>query len=129
MDSITLILTALTAGAASPKVTAVQDAYTELKTLIQLKFESKHIAVIALTEFEKRPEIWKAPLEEELRKTGSEQDEKIIVEAKKVVALSQDKQITTGKYNMQMTGNVQGIVIGDNQQMTMSFGNISKENR
>ncbi len=91
MDPVTLILTALTSGAAASAQTttseAINDAYQGLKTLIQRKFAGKATAEIALVEHEKKPEVWKAPLEEELRGTGSGEDQEIIASAQKVMTL------------------------------------------
>jgi hypothetical protein len=131
MDTITLILTALMVGAAATtkeKASIVaQDAYYGLKALIRRKFEGKTAAVIALIEYEKEPEIWKAPLEKELKETGSGEDQEIIAVAQKLLALIQPEQAAMGKYNVKITGNVQSIVMGDKQQVTTSFGDISKE--
>jgi hypothetical protein len=131
MDPVTLILTALVAGAAaSVKDTAsqaVKDAYSGLKALIQRKFVGKPTAELALTEHEKKPDVWKAPLEEGLKETGAEQDQDIIAAAQQLMTLVQPQQAAMGKYNVQITGNVQGFAQGDYQQVTMNFGNEPRE--
>ena len=112
MDPIILILTALTAGAtASLKDTAnqaVKDAYDGLKTLIKKRFVGKHDAEMALAQHEKKPEVWKAPLEEGLKETGVDRDQEIIAAAQQLMKLIQPQQAAMGKYNVQITGNVQG---------------------
>ena len=56
-----------------------------------------------------------------------DQDENIIETAQKVMTLIQPQQAAMGKYNVQITGNVQGYAQGDYQQVTMNFGNEPKE--
>src|SRR5258708_31539720 len=111
MDPITLILTALTAGAtASLKDTAnqaVKDAYNGLTTLIKNKFAGKSDAEMALTQHEKKPNVLKAPLEESLKETGVDRDQDIITAPQHVMTLVQPQQAAMGKYNVQITGNVQ----------------------
>lgn len=126
MDPITLILTALTAGiAASAKDTAsaaLKDSYNGLKTLIQRKFVGRPSAEMALTEHERKPDVWKAPLEEGLKETRSDQDKEIIAAAQRLMTLVQPQQAAMGKYNVQIIGNVQGYTQGDYQQVIMNFG-------
>jgi hypothetical protein len=131
MDPVTLILTALTAGAAaSAKDTAsiaVNDAYSGLKGLIQRKFASKPTAEIALMEHEKKPDIWRAPLEEGIKETRIDQDQEIIAAAQRLMTMVQPQQAAMGKYNVQITGSVQGFAQGDYQQVTMNFENEAKD--
>lgn len=131
MDPVTLILTALTAGAtASMKDTAslvVKDSYNGLKALIQSKFENKPKAQAVLLDHEKDPETYEKPLKKVLTEEHVDQDKDIVEFAQKVMAQVQPQQAAMGKYNVQITGNVQGSAIGDNQQVTMHFGDESKE--
>ena len=131
MDPVTLILAALTAGAAaSAKDTAsvaVKDAYDGLKGLIQRKLANKPAAQMALAEYEKKPDIWRAPLEEEIKEIRINQDKEIVAAAQKVMSMVRPQQAAMGKYNVQITGNVQGFAQGDNQQVTMNFGNEVKD--
>jgi hypothetical protein len=126
MDPISLILTALVSGAtASVKDTAnqaVKDTYNGLKTLIQNKLVGKPDAEIALAKYEKKPDAWKAALEDELKEARVAQDTAIIEAAQKLMKLVQPQQAAQGKYNVQITGNVQGFAQGDNQTVHMSFG-------
>lgn len=131
MDPITLILTALAAGASvSVKdVTnqAVKDAYNGLKSLIKNRFAGKPAAEVALAEHEKKPDVWKAPLEEGLKEADVDQDQDIIAAAQQLMRLVQPQQAAMGKYNVQITGDVQGYAQGDYQQVTMNFGEPPKE--
>ncbi len=131
MDPVTLILTALIAGAtASIQATAseaIKDAYAGLKTLLQRKFAGKSSAEVALAEHEKKPDIWKAPLAQGLKETEADQDQDIIAAAKQLIQLAQaqsgDKKNTTITFQ----GPAQGTNIGDHNTITQTFGDISSE--
>jgi hypothetical protein len=131
MDNTTLslILTALSTGAVvgfkDTATQAVKDGYEKLKELIQKKLAGTPSALVALTEHEKHPEIWKAPLEEGLKATGADQDEEVISAAQQLLSLVHPQQaMMMGKYNIQTMGNVQNQIVGDHP--TITFNN-SKE--
>lgn len=131
MDPLTLILTALGAGATAgtKEVTsnALKDAYTGLKTLIQREFAGKSSAKLALTEYENDPETWAVPLKKILAQTQVDQDSEIIEAAQRVMAQVNPQQAAMGKYNVQITGNIQGFAQGDYQHVTMNFRNEPEE--
>ncbi len=133
MDPITLILTSLAAGAAAGGQTAVSDAikdsYSGLKALIARKFAGKPSAEVALNEHESDPKTWEEPLKKALMQEHIDQDREIVEAAKKVMTLVQQQQAALGKYNVQITGNVQGFAQGDYQQVEMTFGSDPKEKR
>src|SRR6266446_3787327 len=108
MDPITLILTALVSGTtASVKDTAsqaVKDTYNGLKTLLHNKLAGKPSTEMALAEYEKKPDVWKTPLEEGMKEAGIVQDTAIIEAAQKLMTLVQPQQAAQGKYNVQITG-------------------------
>ena len=89
MDPLTLILTALTAGAtAGGQVVvsdAIKDAYNGLKTLIQRKFAGKPSAEVALTEHESDPQTWAAPLKKALAQERVDQDQVILQAAQQLI--------------------------------------------
>lgn len=130
MDPITLILTALTTGAAASvkdvTSSAIKDAYNELKAFLQHKLAGKPSAEVALHEHETDPITWESPLRKELMQIQVDQDENIIEAAQKVMTLVQPQQAAVGKYNVQITGNVQGLAQGDHQQVTLNFGDEPK---
>jgi hypothetical protein len=131
MDPITLILTALTAGAAtSVKDTAsaaIKDSYTGLKALIQRKFEGKPKAQTALVDYEEDPETYVKPLQKALIETHLDREQEILEAAQKIMTLVQPHQAAMGKFAIQNTGNVQGQVIGDHANVTQHFGEYTKE--
>lgn len=127
MDPITLIVTALVAGVANTANQAVKDAYNGLKTLILRKFADKPKAQEILEDHEQDPETYEKPLKKALTEAHLEEDQAILEAAQRVMALVQPQQAAMGKYNIQITGNVQGFAQGDHQQVTMNFGNAPKE--
>ena len=125
MEPITLILSALAAGATAAlqetASQAVKDAYVGLKALIQKRFAGKPEAEMALAQHEKKPEVWAAPLQDALVETGADRDEAIIEQAQAVLTLVQPQQVAQGKYNVQI-GKAEGVVIGDKARVEMTFG-------
>ncbi len=121
MDSLTLVITALTTGSAtSVKNTAsesLKEAYTGLKTLIQRKFAGKAAAEVALVQYEAKPDVWRTPLEEELREAEISRDENIIKAAQRVMMLIQPEQAVQGKFDVQIIGNVQDRMSSNQQQL------------
>jgi carbonic anhydrase len=131
MDPVTLILSALASGAVvAAKDTAnqvVKDAYQGLKALIQRKFAGKPDAESALAKYERKPEVYKEPLKDELSQVVADKDEEIIKAAQKLMSLIDPQQAAKGKYNVQIAGNVYGLAQGDHQQVTMNFGGKQPE--
>lgn len=126
-----LILTALETGAATAlqatASAAIKDAYRGFKGLIQRKLASKSEDELALQKFEEKPAIWRAPLQEALRRYLIDQDLEIIQAAQQLLTLMHPEQAAKGKYVVQVKGNVQGLVQGDHAQVNMTFGEPSKD--
>ncbi len=131
MDPLTLILMALASGvtAATQEVDseAVKDAYHGLRALLQSKFAGQPEAELVLAKHEEKPKVWEAPLKEALVEVAADQDEEIIRAAQKLMGQLNPQQAVAGKYNVQITGKVQGFVLGDNAQVEMNFGNEPEE--
>ncbi len=125
MDALTLLLTAMSAGAgaiAKETVTeATKDAYKALKALLQKKVESKPDSSLVLRKYDERPLIWQEPLKEVLTETKSDQDNQIIQAAQILMGLIEPKQAQVGKYNVVVHGSIRGFVQGDNANVTMHF--------
>ena len=75
MDPVTLIVTALAAGAAAGvEDTAsgmVKDAYTALKRLVRKRLGGGPEAELVVARHEEAPQTWQAPLEAELTRAGA----------------------------------------------------------
>ena len=98
MDTVSLILTALATGAAS-----------SLKDTAGTAVKDAYNGLKAL-------------IEEHIDQEGE-----IIAAARNLMTLAQPQQAAMGKYNVQITGNVQGYAQGDNQNVTMNVGNAPEE--
>ena len=118
MEPVSLIVTALTAGAvAAAKDTAekgVKDTYQGLKTLIKRKFANDPLAQAMV---EAKPEdIKKAEglLKDKITKAGADQDQEIIKVAQDL--LDQVKEQPGGQeiINQTQTNTVSGVTVGGN---------------
>lgn len=131
MDPITLILTALATGAAASVKdttnTAVKDAYNALKSLVQNKFEGRKKAIDALVDYEDDPDTYEKPLKKALTEMHLDEEKKIIETAQKLMAQVNPQQAAMGKYNVQITGNIEGFAQGDYQTVSMHFGHSPSE--
>lgn len=130
MDPITLILSALAAGAAAAaKDTAseaIKDTYQGLKVLVQRHFSGKPRAEMVLDEYEKEPGVWKEPIKKALTETGIDKDEAIVKAAQALMAKVDPQAAAQGKFNINISGSVEGQVIGDHAQVTMNFNGAPK---
>ncbi len=124
MDPISLIITALVAGAtaASKDIAgqAVKDAYKGLKDLIKDKFKSEPKAQMVLEEHETDPETYAAPLKKKLAETGADKDEAIIKAAQELLKQEKPEEFKAGKFNTQIGGDFKGV------QGDVSGGTISQ---
>ncbi len=117
MEPISIILTALVAGAAKAAGDTVPDIYSALKTSIKRKFEShgKSDSATILDKYEKKPEKTKPLLEDELTEVRADQDEEIIKLAQKLLEQLNPQEAAEGKFTVQISG---GTVQGLTQQNT-----------
>jgi hypothetical protein len=126
MDPLTLILSALTAGAAAAVQAvagdAIKDAYAGLKSLLQQKFMGKQSAEVALDEHETDPATWEEPLKKALMQEQADHDEAIIKAAQKVMTLVNTQQTAMGEDYVQINGDVIGFAKGNYQYVEMNFG-------
>ncbi|HSL46713.1 MAG TPA: hypothetical protein VK897_24975 [Anaerolineales bacterium] len=124
MDPITLIVSALTAGATAALQetagTAIKDAYQGLIALVKQKFSKDPKAVTALDGDAEDLDTWQKALEKSIRETGAAEDEQILLAAQNLLKLLQSQE-STPKYNVEITGDVQGFVQGDHTNVTMNF--------
>ncbi len=121
MEPITLILTALVAGAAETSTDAVKDAYQGIKELIKRRFTDKPEATMALAKHAEKPQVWEEPLKDEIITAGLDRDEEILTAAKQLLELAQPEEAAGGKYNVQFHGEVKGAVIGDQSTVNQTF--------
>lgn len=124
MDPITLIVTALAAGAAlgaQDTVSAmVKDAYAGLKALAKKRLGGRPGAELVLARHEQAPETWQAPLMAELAETGADGDRDLIAAAQALLDLIGGAEGRAGKYTVDARG-AQGVQIGDHNQQDNVF--------
>jgi hypothetical protein len=124
MDPITLIVTALAAGAAlgaQDTVSAmVKDAYAGLKALVKKRLGGGPGAELVLAKHEQAPATWQAPLMAELAETGADGDRDLIAAAQALLELVGGAESRTGKYTVDVR-RAQGVQIGDHNRQDNVF--------
>jgi RIP homotypic interaction motif len=123
MDPITLIVTALAAGAAQGITDSasamMKDAYAALKARVKKKLGGKPGAELVLAKHEQAPETWQAPLVAELAEAGADHDHELIAAAKALLDLIGEAG-GAGKYTVDVRG-AQGVQIGDHNRQDNVF--------
>ena len=129
MDPITLIVTALAAGAAlgvqDSASAMVKDAYTSLKALVRRRLAGDPGAELVLTRHEQAPETWQAPLMTELARAGADGDGDLIAAAKALLDLVGEAR-ASGKYTVDVRG-AQGVQVGDHNRQDNVFNASADE--
>ena len=123
MDPITLIVTALAAGAAlgvtDTASATVKDAYAGLKALVKRRLGGGPDAELVLAKHEQAPETWQAPLMAELAEAGADGDRDLIAAAQALLDLVGEAG-GAGKYTVDVRG-AQGVQIGDHNRQDNVF--------
>ena len=125
MDPVTVIVTALTAGAASAlqdgASAAVKDAYAQLKALVKKRFAGRPKGELVLAEYEAAPQTWEAPLAAELSAAGAERYADLLAAAQALMSLVDEAGSRSGKYLVTVHDS-QGVQVGDHNTQTNTFG-------
>ncbi len=124
MDPITLIVTALAAGAAlgvtDAASSAVKDAYSGLRALAGKRLAGRPGGEVLLAEHEKSPVMWQAPLMAELARAAAGDDLDLVAAARTLLNLVDDAGARAGKYTVDARGG-QGVQIGDRSRQDNVF--------
>jgi hypothetical protein len=124
VDPVSLVLTALTSGAAQGVADdvsdAVKSAYGKLWQLVHAKFSGNKSAEVALAEHATDPQTWQAPLSKVLTSSGAPGDKAIIEAAQQLMALLDRVGTAQGKYQVDLRG-AQGIQVGDGNRQYNTF--------
>jgi hypothetical protein len=124
MDPVTLIVTALAAGAASAlqdgTSAAVKDAYARLKALVTGRFAGRAKAELVLAEHQATPQTWEKPLAAELSAAGAEGDADLVAAAQVLMSLVDEAGSRAGKYVVTVRDS-QGVQVGDHGTQTNIF--------
>ena len=124
MDPVTLILTALAAGAASglqdAASAAVQSAYAGLKALVKKHLSGRPAGEVVLAEYETAPEVWERPLTAQLEAAGAGRDSELVAAAQALMSLVDEAGSRAGKYAVDVHGS-QGVQVGDSNIQHNTF--------
>ncbi|MGH3776999.1 MAG: RIP homotypic interaction motif-containing protein [Pseudonocardiaceae bacterium] len=123
MDPISLIVTALAAGAVAgaqgTATDAVMDAYEGLKTLVQRRLAGRRSAETALEEHESKPEAWRGALEAELVEVSADRDAALLASAHQLFTMLDAGGSAAGKYEVNVHDSI-GVLIGDHGTITLT---------
>jgi RIP homotypic interaction motif len=124
MDPVTLIVTALAAGAAAALQDGVKDtvknAYKRLRDSAKKLLAGHPDGELALERHETTPGKWEGILKSELADTGADHDTDLIGAAEALMRLLDEAGARSGKYHVTIHGG-QGIQIGDGNTQTNTF--------
>ena len=132
MDPVTLVVSALLGGLAAGLTdtakAATKDIYDALKSRLMKKAEKNEDAQDAIAKIEKQPDskARQELLKEELGKLSLNNDEELLKLAQSLLDALKESGDKSGKYNVDVQ-NSQGIVIGDNPNVTQNFGNETRK--
>jgi hypothetical protein len=125
MDASTLIATALTTAITEIGKGALPDAakaaYGRLKELLQKRFQGKKDAEVALVKAEQNPKESQAVVRQAIIGTSSDQIPEIVECARDLLSIIRPQQASIGKYNTNVSGNVQGFAQGDGATINMTI--------
>jgi hypothetical protein len=127
MDPITLIVTALAAGAASAMQddakSAVKTAFERLRHLVKKRFASPETGEFMLEKHAAAPDIWQAPLKQELESSGAAGDQALIDAAQQLMQLVDPRGTAARKYVVPIQ-NSTAVQVGDYNSQVNNFGGM-----
>jgi hypothetical protein len=120
MEPISLILTALVAGASAGALDALKDdvrekaraAYAKLRELAGKRVAGNPVAETALAQYQANPKVWQAPLSDELAKAGAAGDTELVAVARALMELLDQPGAKSGKYHVTIKDS-KGVQVGD----------------
>jgi len=126
MDEVSVVVEALAAGSAAglkdTASSAVKDAYVTLRTLAVRRLKGRPHGNQVLAEHADDPEMWAAPLTEELAAVEASADPELLAAARALLMLTGKADRKPTKYHVEIK-NSQGIYVGDGAIQTNYFGN------
>jgi hypothetical protein len=128
MDPVTLIVTALAAGASAGVLDALKDnakdaakaAYAKLRGLVRTRVAGNPGAELALAEHQADPENWAAPLKAKLTLVGAGDDAELVAAAQALMDLVDRAGAKAGKYHVTISGG-QGVQVGEGNVQHNTF--------
>jgi hypothetical protein len=128
MNPVTLIVTALGAGASAGAIEALKDdvqdavkaAHTKLRALVKKRVAGRPDGELALERYETAPLKWESVLTGELIEAGAASDADLITAAKALMELVDQAGSQTGKYDVTIKDS-KGVQIGDDNIQVNRF--------
>jgi hypothetical protein len=128
MDPITLIVTALAAGAAS----ALQDdakgavgaALARLRALAKKRLGGRPGGEFVLAQHEQKPDVYAGPLEDELKESRADADTEQVSAAQELMKLVDAQGAAAGRYVVNVQ-NSSGVQVGDHNSQVNNFGQLT----
>lgn len=124
LDAISLILNALTSGAArgiaDSATDSVSQAYSKLRHLLSGRFTDNKMATLVLAEHTDDPLTWQAPMSKALTDSGASTDPAIIQAAQLILTLLDEAGTKAGKYRIDLR-HTSGVQIGDSNNQINVF--------
>ena len=128
MDEVSLILTALAAGATGGALDALKDdvkdkahaAYAKLRDLVKRRFRGNAGAEVILSEHQADPETYAAPLGKKLAEAGAGSDAELVATARALMELVDQAGARSGKYNVTIKDS-KGVQVGDGNIQVNKF--------
>jgi hypothetical protein len=124
MDPVTLIVTALVAGAAlglkDTASSAITDAYNGLKGLVRRKLAGRPDGELVLARHEQDPQVWDKPLAQELTAAGAGDDPDLVSAAQALMQLVDAAGYAAGKYSVSASDHA--VSAGRDMNITASGG-------
>jgi hypothetical protein len=128
MDPVTLIVTALAAGASAGAIEALKDdvrdaakrAYAKLRELAKKRVAGRPDGELALERHERAPQRWESVLAGELTEAGAASDADLVAAANALMELMDGDGARGGKYNVTIR-NSQGVQVGDRNIQVNTF--------
>jgi len=128
VDPVSLVVNALTMGAAQGVTDSVSDAvksaYSKLKDLVSAKLSGNKSGEVALAEHATDPETWQAPLTKALSASGAGADHAVVEAARLLMELLDPVGTRQGKYQVDVSG-AHGVQVGDGNQQFNSFNMVA----
>jgi hypothetical protein len=132
MDPVTLIVTALAAGAASALQDdakgAVKAALARLRGLVKRRFKDPANGEYVLDKHAGAPEIWQPALRQELTESGAGSDPDLIAAAQELMKLLDGQGTQAGKYAVTVQSS-QGVQVGDHNTPVSTSGSVTAAGR
>jgi len=127
VDPVTLIVTALVAGAAAglkdTATSAVKDAYNGLKGLLGRKLAGHPAGEVVLAQHEGDPDVWDKPLVQALTAVGAGDDPAVVTAAQALMRLVDEAGSAAGKYLVSASDH--SVAAGRDLNVSASGGGVA----